>query len=78
MNTFLVLLIIAAAIATVVMLIRGIVVFLQTTKEELNSTEPGPSASSLKQNKMMIARIGFQAIAVLLVAILLLMNGGNR
>jgi hypothetical protein len=78
MNTFLVLLIIAAAIATVVMLIRGIVVFLQTTKEELNSTEPGPSASSLKQNKMMFARIGFQAIAVLLVAILLLMNGGNR
>lgn len=78
MNTFLVLLIIAAAIATVVMLIRGIVVFLQTTKEELNSTEPGPSASSLKQNKMMFARIGFQAIAVLLVALLLLMNGGNR
>lgn len=78
MNTFLVLLIIAAAIATVVMLIRGIVAFLQTTKEELNSTETGPSASSLKQNKMMFARIGFQALAVLLVAILLLMNGGNR
>lgn len=78
MNTFLVLLIIAAAIATVVMLIRGIVVFLQTTKEELNSTDTGPSASSLKQNKMMFARIGFQAIAVLLVALLLLMNGGNR
>jgi NADH:ubiquinone oxidoreductase subunit 3 (subunit A) len=78
MNTFLVLLIVAAAIATVVMLIRGIVAFLQTTKEELNSTESGPSASSLKQNKMMFARIGFQAVAVLLVALLLLMNGANR
>ncbi|HEX7781310.1 MAG TPA: twin transmembrane helix small protein [Sphingobium sp.] len=78
MNTFLVLLIIAAAIATVVALIRGIVVFLQTTKEELNSTEPGPSASSLKQNKMMFARIGFQAIAVLLVALLMLLNGANH
>ncbi|MGV3771126.1 MAG: twin transmembrane helix small protein [Sphingobium phenoxybenzoativorans] len=78
MNTFLVLLIIAAAIATVVMLVRGIIAFLQTTKEELNSTDTGPSASSLKQNKMMFARIGFQAVAVLLVALLLLMNGGNR
>jgi hypothetical protein len=78
MNTFLVLLIIAAAIATVVALIRGIIAFLQTTKEELNSTHSGPSASSLKQNKMMFARIGFQAIAVLLVALLMLMHGGSQ
>jgi hypothetical protein len=78
MNTFFVLLIIAAAIATVVMLVRGVVAFLQTTKEELNSTDAGPSASSLKQNKMMFARIGFQAVAVLLVALLMLLNGGNR
>jgi hypothetical protein len=78
MNTFLVLLIIAAAIATVVTLIRGVVAFLQTTKEELNSTSTGPSASSLKQNKMMFARVGFQAVAVLLVALLMLLNGGSQ
>ncbi|AUW59538.1 hypothetical protein C1T17_17100 [Sphingobium sp. SCG-1] len=78
MNTFLVILIIAAAIATVVMLVRGVVTFLKTTEEELKSGNAGPSASSLKQNKMMFARVGFQAIAVLLVAILLLMNGGSQ
>lgn len=78
MNTLLVLLIIAAAIATVVMLVRGIIVFLRTTEEELKSGNTGPSASSLKQNKMMFARVGFQAVAVLLVALLLLMNGGSQ
>jgi hypothetical protein len=78
MNTFLVLLITGLAIATLFTLIRGIVAFLQTTKEELNSNQTGPSASSLKQNKMMFARIGFQAAAVLVIALLLLMNGGRQ
>ncbi|RVT43719.1 twin transmembrane helix small protein [Sphingobium algorifonticola] len=78
MNTFIILLIIAAAIATVVMLVRGIVAFLRTTEEELKSGNVGPSASSLKQNKAMFARIGFQAVAVLLVALLMLMNGGSQ
>ncbi|MET0238358.1 MAG: twin transmembrane helix small protein [Sphingobium sp.] len=75
MNAFLVILIIAAAIATVVTLVRGIVVFLKTTEAELNSTDTGPSQSSLKQNKMMMMRITFQAVAILLVALLLLLNG---
>lgn len=78
MTTFLVILIILAAIATVVALVRGIVTFLRTTEEDLKSGQQGPSASSLKQNKMMVARIGFQALAVLLVALLMLMSGGGR
>jgi hypothetical protein len=78
MNIFLTLLIIAAAVAAVVALVRGIVTFLKTTEEELNSSASGPSESSLKQNKMMFARVGFQAIAVLLVALLLLLNGGSQ
>ncbi len=78
MNTFIILLIIAAAIATVVMLVRGIITFLRTTEEELKSGNAGPSGSSLKQNKAMFARIGFQAVAVLLVALLMLMNGGSQ
>lgn len=76
MNIFLILLIVAAAIAALVSLIRGVVAFLKTTEEELNSDTPGPSASSLKQNRMMMARLGFQAVAILLVAILLLSRGG--
>src|SRR3546814_15936948 len=78
MTTFLVILIILAAIATVVALVRGIVSFLRTTEEDLKSGQQGPSASSLKQNKMMMARIGFQALAVLLVALVMLMSGGGR
>ncbi|PZU58774.1 MAG: twin transmembrane helix small protein [Sphingobium sp.] len=79
MNTVLVILIIGFAIATVVSLIRGIIAFLQTTKEELNAPPgSGPSASSLKQNKLMFARITFQAGAVLVIALLLLMNGGSQ
>lgn len=78
MNSFLAILIVAAAIGAVVMLVRGVVTFLRTSHEELHSGQAGPSASSLKQNKMMFARVGFQAVAVLLVAILLLLNGGNQ
>jgi Hypoxia induced protein conserved region len=75
MNTFLILLIIAAALAALVSLVRGIIAFLKTTEEDLNSGNTGPSASSLKQNKMMFARIGFQAVAILLVALLLMAKG---
>ncbi|MBK5265370.1 MAG: HIG1 domain-containing protein, partial [Alphaproteobacteria bacterium] len=53
MTTFLVILIILAAIATVVALIRGIITFLKTTEQDLKSGT-GPSASSLKQNRMMM------------------------
>ena len=77
-NIFLVILIIAAAIGALVMLIRGIIAFLKTTEEDLKSGEAGPSASSLKQNKMMSARIMFQALAILLVAILLLVRGSGH
>ncbi|CAN5263737.1 hypothetical protein BH10PSE13_BH10PSE13_24380 [soil metagenome] len=77
MNAFLIILIIAAAGATLFALIRGIVAFLQTTEAELNSTDTGPSQSSLKQNKAMMMRITFQAVAVLFIALLLLLNSGK-
>ena len=72
MSTFLIILIVLAAIGALVALVRGIVAFLKTTEEELNSTSTGPSASSTRQNKMMFARVGFQAAAVILIALLLL------
>jgi Hypoxia induced protein conserved region len=74
MNTFLVILIVLAAIAALVSLVRGIVAFLQTTEADLKSGATGPSAASAKQNKMMFARVGFQALAVLLCVALLAMN----
>jgi hypothetical protein len=77
MTVFLVILLVLAMAATLFALIRGIVTFLQTTKEELNSPDRGPSQSSLKQNRMMMNRILFQAVAVVIVAILLLMKSNG-
>lgn len=74
MSTFLTILLIAAMIAALVALVRGLVAFLQTTEAELKSDAVGPSASSTKQNKAMFARIGFQAAAVVIVMLLLLLS----
>lgn len=74
MNTFVVILIILFAVAALVSLIRGIVAFLQTTEAELKAGTDGPSLSSQKQNKMMFARVGFQALAVLACVLLLALN----
>ena len=73
MQTFLILLLIAAMLATVFVLVRGIVAFLRTTEAELLGD--GPSASSLKSNKMMQMRVLFQAIAIVLVVLSLFAAG---
>ncbi|HWK36878.1 twin transmembrane helix small protein [Sphingomonas sp.] len=75
MNIFLAILLIAAMIATVAALVRGIVVFLKTSTEDVRGEGPGPSASALKQNKMMQYRILFQTLAVLIAALLLFAFG---
>ncbi|HEV2569991.1 twin transmembrane helix small protein [Sphingomonas sp.] len=72
MSIFLTILLIAAMIATVTMLVRGIVTFLKTTEADLKAGGTGPSASGLKQNKAMMGRIFFQAIAVVIAALLML------
>ena len=74
-NVLLVILIIAAALGAVAYLVRGIIVFLKTTEEDLKSGSAGPSQSSLKQNKMMMGRVMMQALAILALALLLLING---
>ena len=76
MQVFLTILLILAVIATVVMLVRGIIAFLQTTEADLKGEGTGPSASGLKQNKMMLGRIGFQAIAVVIVMLMLALSRG--
>ncbi len=52
MNTFLTLLLIAAMIATVVALVRGVIAFLQESTAQVKKGE-GPSQASLKSNRMM-------------------------
>lgn len=75
MQTFLILLLIAAMIATVVALIRGLVIFLKTTEAELKEGGTGPSASATQSNKMMQARILFQALAIVIVVLILFLAG---
>jgi Hypoxia induced protein conserved region len=71
MNTILIILLVLAVIGTVVMLVRGVIAFLQNTEKSLNDDGTGPSASSVQQNKMMTGRIQFQALAVVIVILLL-------
>ena len=72
MQTLLFVLAVFAALAALAALVRGIVIFLQTTEQDLKGT--GPSVSGLRQNKMMWRRIQFQALAVVL-AVLFMMLG---
>lgn len=76
MQTFLVILLVAALIATVVALVRGIVAFLQGASDEARGVgTQGPGASQLKSNRMMQQRILFQALAILVVVVLLFAAG---
>jgi hypothetical protein len=74
MNTFLVVLLILAMIWVVISLVRGIVAFLQSTKLDLESGDERVKEMQLRQNKMMFARIKYQAIAIVVVAVLLKIN----
>jgi hypothetical protein len=72
MTTFLAIVIVILMIMVVYSLVRGIVAFLQSTKEDLNrDASAGPSANQLLQNKMMFARIKWQALAIVVVAVVL-------
>lgn len=75
-NTFLILVLIAAMIATVFSLVRGVVAFLKTTEEDLKNDGTGPSASSVKQNKAMMQRVIFQGAAILIVVVILMASRG--
>ena len=72
MHILLIVLLIAAMLATLGALVRGVVIFLKTTEEDLKSGAAGPSVSGVRQNKAMRMRIMFQALAVLIVVVLLL------
>ena len=71
-NTILGIALIIAMVATVVMLVRGIIAFLRTSAEDLQGG--GVSQSGLKQNKMMRMRIAWQAVAIIIVILLLVMS----
>lgn len=71
MNTFLTIIIILLSIMVVVSLVRGVVAFLQTTKVDLETGGENSQALQARQNQAMFARIKYQALAIVVVAILL-------
>ncbi len=78
MNTILVILLILAMIFVVISLVRGVIAFLQSYRAEIDAGD-GAGAEhqkemQLKQNRMMMNRIKYQALAIGIVAILLMLN----
>jgi hypothetical protein len=72
MNTFLIILLVILMVLVVASLIRGIVAFMKSSKIDLESGEQTDATDmQLTQNKMMFARIKYQALAVVVVAVLL-------
>ena len=74
MNTVLVILLVVAMIFVVVSLVRGIVAFLQSHRADIDAGGERQKEMQLRQNKMMINRVLFQAGAIVIVALLLMMN----
>jgi hypothetical protein len=72
MNTVLVIVLVALMVLVLVSLVRGIVAFMKSTKIDLE-TGQGETATDMQllQNKMMFARIKYQALAIVVVAIIL-------
>ena len=78
MYIILILLLVGLMAMVVISLVRGIIAFMQSTKDDLTQTGTGPTPSQLKQQQMMKNRIMFQAMAIGVVALLLAVSGANH
>ena len=65
-------LIVVLIIMVVVSLVRGIIAFMASTRQDLeHNSADGPSPMQLRQNQLMFARIKYQALAVLAIVVVL-------
>jgi len=72
MTTFLILVLIVLMALVVYSLVRGIIAFLQSTKIDLQSGEQVDATEmQLLQNRMMFNRIKYQALAIVVVVVIL-------
>jgi hypothetical protein len=74
MNTVLVIALVLAMAFVVISLVRGIIAFLQSHRADIDAGGERQKEMQLKQNKMMLNRVLFQAAAIVIVALLLMMN----
>ena len=72
MNTVFIIILLAAMVMVVVSLVRGVVAFLKSTKVDLESGQQVDATEmQLKQNKAMMARVKWQAVAIMVIAVML-------
>ena len=74
MKTVLVIALILATAGVVVSLVRGVIAFLQSHRADIDAGGDRQKEMQLLQNRMMMNRIKFQAIAIGIVAILLMLG----
>lgn len=74
MNTVLVIALVLAMVFVVVSLVRGVIAFLQSHRADIDAGGERQKEMQLKQNRMMLHRVLFQAGAIVIVALLLMMN----
>ena len=72
MNILLLLVLIGLMIMVVVSVVRGVIAFLKSTKIDLE-TGQGENATEMQllQNRMMFARIPYQALAIVVIVVIL-------
>ncbi|WP_379552647.1 hypothetical protein [Qipengyuania sp. DGS5-3] len=72
MTTFFIIVLVMLCALVLYSLVRGIVAFLKSTKIDLETGEAqNASDMQLLQNKMMFNRIKYQALAIVVVAVML-------
>jgi hypothetical protein len=73
MNYVLIPILVILLVMVVVSLVRGVAAFLQSTKMDLERDDSvGASEMQLRQNKMMFARVKYQALAIVVVALVIM------
>ncbi len=75
MNAILIVALILALVGVVVSLVRGIVAFLQSHRDDIEHGGERQKEMQLLQNRMMMNRIKFQALAIVIVIVLLAIAG---
>jgi hypothetical protein len=61
-------------ILVVVSLVRGVVAFLQSYRADIDAGAERQKEMQLLQNRMMMNRIKYQALAIVIVAVLLMLS----
>jgi hypothetical protein len=73
MQTVLIIVLVALMALVVYSLVRGIVAFLQSHKADIDAGSERQREMQLLQNKMMFNRIKYQALAIVVVAVIIMM-----